>query len=32
MHQLDINGPVRGAVIWLAANLRHSVQPRVRTS
>jgi NADH:ubiquinone reductase (H+-translocating) len=32
MHQLDVNGPVRGAVIWLAADLRRLVQPRVRTS
>ena len=32
MHQLDINGPVRGLVIWLAANLRRLVEPRVRTS
>jgi NADH dehydrogenase len=32
MHQLDVNGPVRGAVIWLASDLRRLVQPRVRTS
>jgi NADH dehydrogenase len=32
MHQLDINGPVRGAVIWLAARLNGLVKPRVRTS
>jgi NADH dehydrogenase len=32
MHQLDVNGPVRGAVIWLAANLRRMAQPHVRTS
>jgi hypothetical protein len=32
VHQLDVNGPVRGAVIWLAADLRRLVQPRVRTS
>ncbi|MGH6793672.1 MAG: NAD(P)/FAD-dependent oxidoreductase [Methylocella sp.] len=32
MHQLDVNGPVRGAVIWLAARLRRIVQPHVRTS
>jgi NADH dehydrogenase len=32
MHQLDVNGPLCGAVIWLAANLRRLVQPRVRTS
>jgi NADH dehydrogenase len=32
MHQLDINGLVRGALIWLAADLRRAVQPRVRTS
>jgi len=32
MHQLDINGPIRGSVIWLAASLRRLVQPRVRMS
>jgi NADH:ubiquinone reductase (H+-translocating) len=32
VHELDVNGPVRGAVIWLAADLRRLVQPRVRTS
>jgi NADH dehydrogenase len=32
MHQLDINGPLRGAVIWGAASLRRLVEPRVRTS
>jgi NADH dehydrogenase len=32
MHQLDINGPIRGAVIWWAASLRRLVEPRVRTS
>jgi NADH:ubiquinone reductase (H+-translocating) len=32
VHQLDVNGPVRGAVIWLAADLCRLVQPRVRTS
>jgi NADH:ubiquinone reductase (H+-translocating) len=32
MHQLDLNGPVRGVVIWLAEDLRRLVEPRVRTS
>jgi NADH dehydrogenase len=32
MHQLDINGPLRGVVIWGAASLRRLVEPRVRTS
>jgi NADH:ubiquinone reductase (H+-translocating) len=31
VHQLDLNGPVRGAVIWLAEDLRRLVEPRVRT-
>ena len=30
LHQLDINGPIRGLIIWLATALRRLVQPHVR--
>jgi NADH dehydrogenase len=32
MHQMDLYGPARGGVIWLAADLTRAVRPRVDLS